>query len=108
MQARLRFVQYQERRRPRREQGGDPQQVAQRAIREFRRTQRPQQGGLPHLQHEPVIVASNPDTRPRKRILHYRSKHAAIPDFLNCRPCRREAGTFVGKGSGVTMSRSER
>lgn len=83
MQAGFRFVEHQQRRRPRRQQGGDPQQVAQGAVRQLRGAQRPQQAGLLDQHFEAPSRVVDVQAAAGKGIVHRLVQRRRITDLAD-------------------------
>ena len=100
MQAGFRFVEHQQRRRPRRQQGGDPQQVAQGAVRQLRGAQRPQQAGLLDQHVEAPSRVVDVQAAAGKGIVHRLVQRRRIADLADGLQGRGQVGA-VGASTGV-------
>ncbi|KAG0927360.1 hypothetical protein G6F32_012910 [Rhizopus arrhizus] len=95
MQAGLRLVQHQQRRRPWRVQGGGQQQDAQGAIGPFRHRQRPQQAGLVEAQGQPTIQLLEAHRGTREGILNATRQPDRISDLEDGDPGRGQIAAVV-------------
>ena len=97
MQTRLRLVQHHQTGRARRQQRGQQQQIAQRAVGKLGGLQRAQQTVLGERQFEPPVAAGDLQFAAGKGIAERRVERRRIADLANGLQRGRKIGAVVGE-----------
>ena len=101
VEAGLRLVQHEKRRRTRRQQRRDPQQVAQGAVRQLTGAERPEQPTLLHLDAEPALGDADRDVRAREGVVDGGRQGLVVADDADRLERRREVAAVVTEHRGV-------